>query len=372
MLTRDALVELKNSLRDRKVLSVYVNGDEPDPAKRRRWRVDLRNSLNEIETSLKDSSHIEREDFATCRRALLERFDATPAIYRTPGWAAFLTADGVFHAGQVPAGVPTIAAWSVGPCLTPYIKALKEVHPVIVVIADSRKTRIYKYVERNVSLLATLRAQTKIEHPSHMSAPPRPGFHSGTRGTAGADAAQRELHEGTAHLLRLAAEKCAEAAGDSAFVVVGGIPSVVSAFLRCMPQELAPRTTHADRLDVHATKADVALVARKAASHLRDLQDARSIDAIIMAAESNGHGAIGAFDVQRSLEQGSARDVYFTAGFMERHAAPAETIVRLALETNAHVEQVSREAAVKLDAHGGVVAALRYAAAVLEPAAATP
>lgn len=371
MLTRQALVQLKNLLGDRKVLSVYVNGDEPDPATRRRWRIDLRNSLNEIAASLERSSHAERAAFDTSRRMLLERFDSTPAIYRTPGWAAFLTEDGVFESGQVPAGVPTVAKWSTGPCLTPYIRALKEANAVIVVIADSRKVRIFKYAERQVTLVNTVRAAAKVEHPTHMSAPPRPGFHSGTRGTTGADAAQRELREGTAHMLRLAAEKCVEAAAESSFVIAGGIASVANAFLRQLPADLASRAAQAERLDVHSTKAEVAHVARTTASRLRDLQDARSIDAIITSAESDGHGAIGSIDVQRALQQGSARGVYLTASFMERHAADAEALVRLALETNAELEQVSRETAVKLDAFGGVAARLRYAAAGIAPERAT-
>ena len=76
MLTYSDLVNLERDLRGKTVLSVYVNGEEPDLAKRRRWRIELRNALNDIETWLKGAPHAEREAFAACRRKLLERFDS--------------------------------------------------------------------------------------------------------------------------------------------------------------------------------------------------------------------------------------------------------------------------------------------------------
>lgn len=375
MLTYNDLADLGRSLRDHTVLSVYVNGAEQDPAKRRRWRIDVRNSLNDIESWLEGSSHAEREAFASCRRMLVEQFDTTPGLLRGPGWAAFYTTDGARYAGPVPAAVPTMAVWSTGPCLTPYVRALKEGRPVFVLIADSRKVRIFRYAERAVALEETVRAIAHVEHPSHMGAPPRPGFHSGTRGTTGTDEAQRELREGTAHMLNLAAERATQLATDTAIVVAGGIPTVAAALLRLLPPELARRASQAERLDVHATKAQVADAARQSASKLRDAQDLQRIDEILAGAAINGFGVTGSVETQRSLEQGSVREVYFTLTFLENHAADAEAIVRLALGTRAQVEQVSGAAAARLEQVGGIAARLRYAhqpsAASRPPAGAT-
>jgi hypothetical protein len=55
--------------------------------------------------------------------------------------------------------------------------------------------------------------------------------------------------------------------------------------------------------------------------------------------------------------------VYFTQAFLENHTADAEAIVRLALGTQAQLEQVSGAAAARLDEVGGIAARLRYAAA---------
>jgi release factor family 10 len=360
MLTYKNLVELETSLRGRSVLSVYVNGEEPDPAKRRRWRVDLRNSLNDIQSWLEGSSHAEREAFLTCRRMLLEQLDAMRGIVRGPGWAGFYTTDGASHTGPVPAPVPTMAVWSTGPCLTPYVRALKESRPVVVMVADGRKVRIFRYAARAITAVETIHAKPRVEHPTHMGAPPRPGFHTGTRGTAGADEAQRELHEGTMHMLHQAVNKVAQLATDSAFIVVGGIPTVARALLRLLPMDVA-RAMHAERLDVHATKAEVAEVARQSASLMRNAEDSQLIGEALAGAAGNGRGVTGSLDTQRALAQGRARDVYFTQTFLENHSADAEVIVRLALGTQAQVEHVSGVAAARLDEVGGIAARLRYA-----------
>lgn len=362
MLTYLDLVDLQRTLGERTVLSVYVNGEERDPAKRRRWRIDLRHSLDDIASWLKGSSHAERENFAKCRRTLLERLDTIRGTIRSPGWVGFYTTDGEQHAGPVAAGVPTMAVWSTGPCLTPYVRAFKEARPVIVSIVDSRKARLYRYAERKVDLIETLRAHVTIEKPSHMSAPPRPGFHGGTRGTAGADEVQRELREGTSHMLSELVEKVTQLAADSAWFVVGGIPSVAKALLSRLPAELAARTAQAERLDVHATKAEVADVARQTASMLRDRNDLQRISDAL-GTTSNGRGVTGSVDVKRAVEQGRAREVYFTLGFLENHAADAEEMVRLALGSQAQVEQASGNAAARLDEVGGIAARLRYALA---------
>lgn len=360
MLTYQNLVELETALRGSTVLSVYVNGEEPDPAKRRRWRVDLRNSLNDIQSWLEGSSHAEREAFLACRRQLLEQLDAMRGIIRGPGWVAFYTTAGATHTGPVPAPVPTMAVWSTGPCLTPYVRALKEGRPVFIMVADSRKVRIFRYAARAITAVETIHAKPRVEHPTHMGAPPRPGFHTGTRGTAGADEAQRELHEGTMHMLHQAVTKVAQLATDSAFIVVGGIPTVARALLRLLPMDVA-RAMHAERLDVHATKAAVAEVARQSASLMRNAEDLQLIDEALSGAAGNGRGVTGSLDTQRALAEGRARDVYFTQAFLENHTADAEAMVRLALGTQAQLEQVSGAAAARLDGVGGIAARLRYA-----------
>lgn len=361
MLTYDELTNLEHSLADERILSVYLNGEEKDPAKRRRWRIDLRNALDEIESRLDGASHDEREGFRSAREALQDRLTSIRGLIKAPGWAAFFAPDREHYFGPVPARVTTMAQWQNGPCLTPFVRALKEARPVVVLVSDSRRTRIYKYVERKAELIDTIDAVVRVDQPYHMSKPPKQGFHMGQRGLTGADAVQRDAQEGTAHMLAEVAEKAMKLAGLDAWIVAGGIPNVALAALDQLPKEVAPRAIHAAGLDIHATKSHVADAARHYASELRDKIDLQHVNEALEGAASDGLGTVGAVDTTRALEQGRVRDVFLTPDFTHTHPEAAETAVRRALDSRAQVELVSGEAAMHLDAVGGIAARLRYA-----------
>ena len=55
MLSHAELVNLDQQLRDKTVLSIYVNGDFADVAARGQWRTELRNALDAVEGSLRAS-----------------------------------------------------------------------------------------------------------------------------------------------------------------------------------------------------------------------------------------------------------------------------------------------------------------------------
>ena len=107
MLTHAQLLALHRSLRNERVLSVYIDGTAKDPATQRSWRMQLQHALTDLRTWLEGSSHSEREEF----EKRVEMLDATlarfPVSVGAPGWAAFVTADGVRAAETLPAPVPT-------------------------------------------------------------------------------------------------------------------------------------------------------------------------------------------------------------------------------------------------------------------------
>jgi hypothetical protein len=126
MLTNNDLVLAESALRGQTVLTVYVNGEERDPSKRQQWRVELRHALDDIDRWLLGSSHAERESFAACRSLAEERLKDFTGTVRAPGWVGFFTATGEHSSGSLPAATPTMAAWSTGPSLAPYVRVLKE------------------------------------------------------------------------------------------------------------------------------------------------------------------------------------------------------------------------------------------------------
>jgi hypothetical protein len=360
MMTRAELVTLERSLRDKMVLSAYVDGELRDPAKRRRWRLELRHALDAIAKKLSQASHAEREAFARCRRQLEERLAAYTGAIRAPGWAGFVTEGGVAYGEAVPVPVPTLATWGRHALVVPYVRALKEATPVLVAVMDHRKARVFRYVGHAVEKLETFRAHVPVEPPQHMGRPPRPGFHTGTRGSTGTDEAQRELREGTNRMLAELASYLEQQAGNDAWVVVGGIPVVAEALLERLPRGLRERATHVPSMDVHDRQARIAEYAREAASQMRSALDMKKVQEALESVNGNRRGVQGARATLRALHEGRVHELYFTLKYLESHPAEADEAVRLAFDSGAHVEHVSGPAAELLDAAGGIAGRLRY------------
>ncbi|MGH7617959.1 MAG: hypothetical protein ACREPM_12080, partial [Gemmatimonadaceae bacterium] len=253
-----------------------------------------------------------------------------------------------------------------GPCITPYVRALKEERPVIVVRADARIASIYRYQFRAIEHVDTVRAYHHADHPLHMAAPPRQGFHTPTRGSTGHDAAQRSLLTGRDRMIATAVRRAHEIAGSDAWILVGGIPRVV-ARLTDELLEIAPgRVMPLDSLDVHSSDADMAAAARAGASVLRNRADRASLETIVELAGAHGLGAVGTDDAHIALEGACVRELYLTQQYRLDHAADAEGLVRAAIDQDAGVEEVSGSAADYLADQGGIAVSLRFRPATIE------
>jgi hypothetical protein len=360
MLSQSRLLDLHRSLQNERVLSVYIDGSAVDPAEERAWRLQLDHELEKLSQSLDTSLPGERERFETCLRLLdaaLAGFD--PAI-GSPGWAAFVTAEGIHAPQALPARTPTMAKWRTGPYLAPYLRALKESRPVVVVVADARKATIYVRRLGKLDREEVIHAHHPIEHPLHMGAPPRGGFHTGTRGAAGHDMAERALLKGRDRMLADTAARVGVLADGDAWILLGGIKRVIAR----LDQELEPIAPHRvlalASLDIHASEAEIAEAARVGAAELRDAFDTRRLGEIADEAGALGLGAIGPSATKLALEQACVRDLYVTDRFLDGHVRDAEQDVRSALDQDATVECVSGKAAELLDQHGGIAAGLRF------------
>lgn len=371
MLTQTQLVALYRALANQRVLTVYIDGSASDPARQRSWRLQLDHGLADLRRWLEGSSHAEREEFEHCVR----RLDAAIAPFSggigAPGWAAFITTDRVHDAQPLPAPAPTLAVWSTGPCLAPYMRVLKESRPVIVVCADARRASIYRYRLGELERVDVVRAYHSADHPEHMGTPARQGFHGGTRGTTGRDALQRTLLRGRDRMIADAVDSACDLAGADGWILIGGIKRVAARLLQLLAPLAPDRVTELDSLDVHASEADIARIARSGASELRDMVDDRRVGAIVDLAGAHGLGAVGPAEARQALEQSSVRDLYVTHRYLEDHAAEAEQAIRAALDQDASVEEVSGRAADRLNEHGGMAAGLRFRASAVEHATAT-
>ena len=361
MLMYAELVSLARALRDERVLSIYLDGTAEDPAAKRVWRVELNHALKDIRRRLAGSSAHERTQFERCVALLEEQLSRFDGAVGAPGWAAFITSDGVRDAERLPVQMKTSAVWGTGMCIAPYVRALKQTRLVVIVVGDARKAAIYSYRAGVLTLVETVRAHVTKGPPSHMGDAPRVGFHPGVRGTSGHDAAQRALGEGTDRMLDEVSRRAVQLAGADGWILTGGTPEVSGQAARSIARLSAGRVRRIESLDVHATEADIAIAAQRGASTLRDEWDGRRVDELIEHEEQrNGAVAVGPDATRRSLAQSCVRELYLTTRFLEDHPADAEDAVRAALDQGALVEEVVRDVAARLDAHGGVAARLRY------------
>jgi hypothetical protein len=359
MLNHAELTKLEHALRDRTVLSIYINGENSNAAARGQWRTELRNSLDAIAELLSKASHSEREDFAATRELALKKVEEFIPGDDAPGWMGLFTPREVHHSGVVPVSVPTVATWAKGANLAPCIRVLKEARPVLVVVADSARVRVHRYVDRNVSFVESFDREVTVQPAYSMGRPAPQGFSSGTRGTPGADAAQRDQRKGTETMLAEAAAKIESLAGQDAWVLVGGIPVVASALAGRLNQRLSARTSVIS-LDVHASDAVLAESAREHASRLRAREDLERVDEVVAAKARGGAGAVGVKDIERALVNGQVRELYLTSAFVQDHSDEAVDAIRRAFDEGARVEHVSGDAAQRLDAAGGIAARLRF------------
>ena len=102
MLTYPQLEALERSLRDERVLSVYLHGAADDPATRRAWQTDLDRSLRDLRRWLAGSSHDEREAFERCVKLLDELLAPYAAGLSSPGWAGSLFFSALFSSSNIP------------------------------------------------------------------------------------------------------------------------------------------------------------------------------------------------------------------------------------------------------------------------------
>jgi Bacterial archaeo-eukaryotic release factor family 10 len=360
MLTLTQLSALHRSHRDERVLSAYIDGSAPDPAAQRTWRLHLDRAIKDVRSWLDESPRAERDDFEHCVRLLQDSLVGVDPTVQAPGWVAFITRDGVIDAQSVPVAVPTRLVWSNGPCLAPSLRVLGASNVVVVAVVDARKAELYKYQFGAIERADTIRAHHVIEPPSHMGDTPRQGFHGGTRGSTGTDAAQQSLLESRDRMLSEAAERAQHIAGPTGWLVVGGIPSVAARLEELLAASAPERVSRLEHLDVHSPESVIAEAAKTGAATLRDARNIERVHQIVDRAASGGLGAVGEAATKSALAAESVHELFITRRYLEDHAPDAESAVAKAFDQAAAVEEVAGAAAELLDAHGGIGAELRF------------
>jgi stalled ribosome rescue protein Dom34 len=236
---------------------------------------------------------------------------------------------------------------------------------VILAEVNAEGARLYRYAEGALETLEHLRAHVVTDSHDHMGSMPRQGFHTGTRGATGTDAAQRELRSGTRKMLHELARRLVTLAGAESWVVVGGTPVPAKAALSALPEALAPRTLLMPAMHIWASEAQIRDAAERGAAALQEAHDLVSVSAAIERAAQAGRGATGIDATLGALSSGAVDDLYLSDQLLERSPGEAEAAVRAALGHGARPQVVGGDAADLLNemAHG-IAARLRYVSVV--------
>lgn len=365
MLAAAELHRLVQELSDTRVLSVYLDTRVTDPAMRNAWRAALTTGLREARARISDDG--EREAFDQAAALLEEPFPAPGGVWGSPGWVAFVTAEGRRYVADLPVQPPELVAWRDGPVVAPYLRALKQRRPVIVALVESRAAHLYRYAWGKLEALESLEALSSATDSSataeRITSPPTRATNTpAARGAVATDEVQRKRHSAFQRMAASLGDRIAKLAGDEGWILIGGTPEWAHQAGSALPNHLGSRTLVSAALRHDAPMDDIRKAAKRAATELRGTEGRHLIDQLVNRAGGGGRAATGVPAVQRALRMQAVDVLVLSPEFLRTHERIAEDLVRSALGMGAEVEVPSGEAVARLDeAAGGIAARLRFA-----------
>ncbi len=358
MLGTDALVKLVRESHDVLTLSVYIDGRVSDPAMRTRWRTELQNALDVVRAGVPP---LEREPFLVCTTRLEQALSQFEGAIAAPGFVAFITPDQVRFAEPVATPMPTIAFWSRGARVAPYVRALEHERPVIAVIVGSREARIYRWHTGTLSRIEAVVASNAVnaESPSRSRSSGDSAGHHNARGSSAADDVRR-VHE--AQVQRLVADACERVVhhvGNSGWIVIGGAKDIVPRLLSALPKSAAERTLVHPGMGSKATIAEIRAAVTEGAARHRHAREQRLVSELVERAHAKTVRATVGLETTRSaIEMGAVEELLLTQAAWAKHPGEVEGVVSDTLMQGGLVEHVDGDAARTLDAEGGGIGAL--------------
>lgn len=361
MLNAHDLQSLQDELSGTAVLTVYLDTRITDPAMRDAWRPTLQVALRDARAHLADDH--ERAAFDRAAAHLKDPRPTPGGTWRAPGWVAFVTADGVRHAGDLPVAPGTLAAWRNGPVIAPYLRAFKQLRPVFVTLVESTGARILRYAAGELAEVEELSARG--EEAPRAGRPTAPSVHgmaaAAPRGAVGSEALSRRRAAAFDRLVTTLGERLAARAGAESWILVGGTHEWATIAADALAQHFPGRVHLSPTLDLGAGRNDVAEEAKEAATRLRAAQAMSLVDQLIERAGGHARAAAGIPAVQRALHARAVDLLLVTPRFIGAQGPDVEELVRAAIAGGADVEVPSGEAADHLDrAAEGIAARLRF------------
>lgn len=361
MLADWEVLDLYRRLRDRSVLSVYLDADQHDPAQRGVWRRRL-TDLAARARGATDAASGERAAFDASLARVLERLDEYTGFLPGRGWVAFATPERLWYAEPLASPVPDLVAWGPGIRVAPLVRALKQNRPVVGLLLDQRRARLFRYASGALSEPLDMVPDVPEPDDSGAHGAKRATTRTGMRGATRTDVRRCLADMAAERLAGLAADRAVASAGDNGFLVLGGTPEMTAAVARRLPKAMTGRVVELPSLHIAMTPAELKPALEGAASALSRKQQEELLGEVLDAARAGGLGALGRDDVDDALCAGGVEALLVTRRLRESEPELVERYVRAALDAGVtRVEELAGAGADLLDAEaGGVAARLRY------------
>ncbi len=361
MLTRHDLAELSRAHEEALVLSVYLAKESSDPGNRGAWRTRLEGALATVRADIEKNGAADLEAFDQAADLVSGSLEEFGRVLPYRGWSAFATAERLWHAEGLDFGPPDLVRWRQGIYAAPYVRRLKGGRPVIVVLSDRWRARLFRYEAGDLSQEQELEAQRSLADMTDVGMGKRASGATGATGVRGAtrtDAAKRTLDEEVRRLRVQVADRVVEMAANDAGVVLGGTHRVATALGKELGERLPGRTVEVPELSFDSAPEQLLKHVDAAASQLTSMRQARLLEA---CADSRDRGAMGWNDTYRALAAGAVDTLLIARDLIESAPDDAERLVRLALAQGAEVEDLGGELGTGLHADAdGVAARLRF------------
>lgn len=361
MLSHDELVDLYRKLRDEKVLSLYLDGRATDFSEKNLWRRRMEQEVRRAREVADANGAADAKEFDAALSHLKKELNGYDQYLPDQGWVGFATPDQVWYAESVRAPMQDLARWERGIRVAPYVRALKQERPVVTVLADRRRARVFIYRNGEIVEPENLMADLDVGDLSDAKVSKRAASHSGVRGKTGTDAAQRTMQVHSDRLLRALVRRVADLVGEHGFLLIGGTPEALAAVREHVPEKLTKRTTEGSSLHLDMSVPEVRKAAEEAASRLTQRKQESLLEEVVAQARAGGRGALGSEMAEKALRDGRVDTLLLSRGFIRDNPDYADHLVGAAFQQHADVEELSTAGGDRLDAEGhGVGARLRY------------
>jgi hypothetical protein len=360
MLTRTDLISLYRKYRNQKVLSIYLDADEHDPAKRRAWRRTLDHVLDQA-GEMVGNDPAERASFEQAVAHLKKELRKYDAFLPDRGWAGFAIPDSLLYGETLPVAMPDLACWEDGLRAAPYVRALKQAVPVITVLVDSRRARLFQYRQGVFDELPALQADAFAGDLSDVNMSKRAATHSGVRGVTETDVSQRIEEVAADRLLKDLVDAVRGYAETDCTVVVGGPPETLAQATQRLRKVLNGRLIEDPSLNFRMSQAELKRATELAASAATSRRQKTLVDQVAELAGAGGRGSLGREATQRALEERRVEVLLLSRQLATREPVFADHCVGAALDQDADVEEFGGDPGEQLEKAGmGIGARLRF------------